>query len=107
MEKAKKLFNDLAKKNMIHWNEKEFQESHKTLYSIIIKAIQKAFHNEKEIIDDDEKKFSSREMVDFGNFIRDNYYGVGAPKLISYDHTKYPHGTIEDIFVIWCCEHGF
>lgn len=51
--------------------------------------------------------FSSEDMVAFGNFIRDNYHGVGAPKLISYNHTKYPHGTIEDIFVIWCCENGY
>lgn len=47
--------------------------------------------------------FSSDDMISFGNFIRDNYYGVGAPKLISYDPVKYPHGTIEDIFVIWSC----
>lgn len=52
-------------------------------------------------------RFSSEDMIAFGNFIRDNYHGVGAPKLISYDHTKYPHGTIEDIFVIWCCENGY
>tara|TARA_R110000823_G_scaffold255501_1_gene377548 strand:+ start:629 stop:1018 length:390 start_codon:yes stop_codon:yes gene_type:complete len=63
----------------------------------------------------DEKEFDSRllakysveNMIDFGNFIRDNYHGVGAPKLISYNHTKYPHGTIEDIFVIWCCDNGY
>jgi hypothetical protein len=52
-------------------------------------------------------RFSSEDMIAFGNFIRDNYHGVGAPKLISYNHTKYPHGTIEDIFVIWCCENGY
>ena len=50
--------------------------------------------------------FSSEDMISFGNFIRDNYYGVGAPKLISYDPVKYPHGTIEDIFVIWSCLNG-
>jgi len=50
--------------------------------------------------------FSSEEMIEFGNFIRDNYYGVGAPKLISYNPAKYPHGTIEDIFVIWSCLNG-
>jgi hypothetical protein len=52
-------------------------------------------------------RFSAENMIDFGNFIRDNYHGVGAPKLISYNHTKYPHGTIEDIFVIWCCDNGY
>lgn len=52
-------------------------------------------------------RFSSQDMVAFGNFIRDNYYGVGAPKLISYFPSKYPHGTIEDIFVIWCFENGY
>lgn len=50
--------------------------------------------------------FSSDEMVSFGNFIRDNYYGVGAPKLQSYNSVKYPHATIDEIFVIWCCVNG-
>lgn len=50
--------------------------------------------------------FSSKDMIDFGNFIRDNYYGVGAPKLISNFPSKYPHGTVEDIFVIWSCLNG-
>ena len=52
-------------------------------------------------------RFSSKDMIAFGNFIRDNYYGIGAPKLISHFPSKYPHGTIEDIFVIWCCENGY
>ena len=52
-------------------------------------------------------RFSSENMIGFGNFIRDNYYGVGAPKLISNYPSKYPHGTIEEIFVIWCCENGY
>jgi len=52
-------------------------------------------------------RFSDDDMVSFGNFIRDNYYGLGTPKLISYNISKYPHGTIEDIFVIWCCENGY
>lgn len=52
-------------------------------------------------------RFSAEDMIAFGNFIRDNYYGVGAPKLISHFPSKYPHGTIEDIFVIWCCENGY
>ena len=42
-----------------------------------------------------------KEFVDFGNFIRENYYGVGAPKLISNFPSKYPHGTVEEIFLIW------
>jgi len=50
--------------------------------------------------------YSSDEMVSFGNFIRDNYYGVGAPKLQSYNPVKYPHATVDEIFVIWCCENG-
>ena len=50
--------------------------------------------------------FSSEDMISFGNFIRDNYYGVGAPKLISYNPSKYPHGTIDDIFVVWSCING-
>lgn len=47
------------------------------------------------------KEFSRDEVILFGNFIRDNYYGVGAPKLMSYNTQKFPHGTIEEIFVIW------
>jgi len=50
--------------------------------------------------------FSSDEMISFGHFIRDNYYGVGAPKLISHFPSKYPHGTIDEIFVYWCFENG-
>jgi len=49
------------------------------------------------------KNFSCEDMISFGNFIRDNYYGVGAPKLLSYNPMKYPNGTIEDIFIIWSC----
>jgi len=54
-----------------------------------------------------DKIFSSLDVIAFGEFVRDNYYGIGAPKLISYDKTKYPNGTIEDIFIFWCCENGF
>lgn len=50
--------------------------------------------------------FSQDDMISFGNFIRDNYYGVGAPKLQSYNPGKYPSGTIEEIFIIWCCVNG-
>ncbi|MEX0598583.1 MAG: hypothetical protein WD512_19025 [Candidatus Paceibacterota bacterium] len=32
--------------------------------------------------------FSKEDVVAFGNFIIDNYHGVGAPNMISYDHTK-------------------
>lgn len=52
-------------------------------------------------------RFSDSDMISFGNFIRDNYYGVGAPRLLSYDPAKYPHGKIEEIFVVWCCENGY
>ncbi len=56
--------------------------------------------------DTQEIAFSAKEMIAFGNFIRNNYYGAGAPKLLSYNITKYPSGTIEDIFAIWCCENN-
>ncbi len=39
--------------------------------------------------------FTTEDMLSFGNFIRDNYYP-----------DKYPHGTIEDIFVYWCIAQG-
>lgn len=51
-------------------------------------------------------RFSDDNMIAFGEFIRDNYYVAGAPRMISYNPTKYPHGTITEIFVYWCCENG-
>ena len=50
--------------------------------------------------------FFSEEMIAFGNFIRDNYYVAGSPKMLSYHPEKYPHGKVEDIFVYWCLENG-
>jgi len=50
--------------------------------------------------------FSSEDMVSFGNFIRDNYYVAGTPKMLSYHPEKYPHGKIEDIFVYWSIENN-
>ena len=50
--------------------------------------------------------FSSEEMIAFGNFIRDNYYVAGSPKMLSYHPEKYPHSKVEDIFVYWCLENG-
>ena len=52
------------------------------------------------------KSFSDNDMISFGTFIRENYYQYGLPCLLSYHPLKYPHGKIEDIFVIWCCENG-
>lgn len=49
--------------------------------------------------------FSQNDMIAFGNFIRDNYYVDGSPHMQPYTD-KYPKGTIDDIFVIWCCENG-
>lgn len=56
---------------------------------------------EMKIDESNKPKFKPSDMIAFGNFIRDNYHGVGAPKLISYNTTKYPHGTIEEIYHIW------
>ena len=50
--------------------------------------------------------FSSDEMIAFGNFIRDNYYVAGSPKMLSYHPEKYPHAKVEDIFIFWCLENG-
>lgn len=50
--------------------------------------------------------FSTDEMIAFGNFIRDNYYVAGTPKMLSYNPAKYPHAKVDEIFVIWCCENG-
>ena len=49
--------------------------------------------------------FSSDEMIAFGNFIRDNYYVAGSPKLLSYHPEKYPHAKVDEIFVYWCLEN--
>ena len=50
--------------------------------------------------------FSSEEMIAFGNFIRDNYYVGGSPKMLSYRPEKYPHAKVDEIFVYWCLENG-
>ena len=50
--------------------------------------------------------FSSDEMIAFGNFIRDNYYVAGSPKMLSYHPEKYPHAKVDEIFVYWCLESG-
>lgn len=49
--------------------------------------------------------FSSDEMIAFGNFIRDNYYVAGSPKMLSYHPDKYPHAKVDEIFVYWCLEN--
>jgi len=50
--------------------------------------------------------FSAEEMIAFGNFIRDNYYVAGSPKMLSYNPSKYPHAKVDEIFVYWCLENG-
>ena len=50
--------------------------------------------------------FSAVDMINFGNFIRDNYYVAGSPKMLSYHPEKYPHGKIDEIYVYWCLENG-
>jgi hypothetical protein len=50
--------------------------------------------------------FSSKEMIAFGNFIRDNYYVAGSPRMLSYNPSKYPHAKVDEIFVYWCIENG-
>jgi hypothetical protein len=50
--------------------------------------------------------FSSDEMIAFGNFIRDNYYVAGSPKMLSYNPSKYPQAKVDEIFVYWCLENG-
>lgn len=49
--------------------------------------------------------FSLSEMESLGHFIRDNYYGVGAPKLISYDTSKRPHSDVKGIVAQWQKEY--
>ena len=53
-----------------------------------------------------EKLFGIDEMIAFGNFIRDNYYVAGSPKMLSYNPSKYPHAKVDEIFVYWCLENG-
>lgn len=50
--------------------------------------------------------FSPDEMIAFGNFIRNNYYVAGSPKMLSYNPSKYPHAKVDEIFVYWCIENG-
>ena len=51
-------------------------------------------------------QFSAEDMILFGHFIRDNYYGAGTSDLIPYHPEKYPRGNIEKIFEIWCLEYN-
>lgn len=53
-----------------------------------------------------ELRFSVEDMIRFGHFIRNNYYGAGTPDLIPYHPEKYPRGNIEKIFEIWCLEYN-
>ena len=50
--------------------------------------------------------FTSEDMISFGDFIRDNYYVAGTPKMLSYNPAKYPHAKIDEIFVYWCLENN-
>lgn len=52
-------------------------------------------------------EFTDKNMISFGNFIRENYYVSGSPCMLSYHPLKYPHGKVEDIFIIWSIENGF
>jgi hypothetical protein len=65
----------------------------------LVKKIMKLNEVEEKQVKD--KKYTEQDMKDFANFIRNNYYGVGAPKLMSYDPSKYPHGKVEQIFGYW------
>jgi len=51
-------------------------------------------------------RFSDDDMIKFGEFIRDNYYVAGSPKMLSYNPSKYPHAKVDEIFVYWCLENG-
>ena len=41
---------------------------------------------------------------EFGNYLRDNYYGIGAPKLIPLKQGL-SSGTVDDILEIWIEEN--
>jgi hypothetical protein len=45
--------------------------------------------------------FFPEDVRSFAEFIRTNYYGVGAPKMMSYHPEKFPNATIDEIFVLW------
>ena len=61
--------------------------------------------NEEAAIIEDTKPSKTEDVdtiaIAFGNFIRDNYYGVGSPKLQSYHPEKFPSGTVEEIYQIF------
>ena len=52
-----------------------------------------------------EKKYDIDELhfylSEFGNFLRDNYYGAGAPELIPYNNKLYKRGTVNQILERW------
>ena len=45
--------------------------------------------------------YSDSDVIAFGNFIRDNYYVAGTPKMLSYHPSIYPHAKVEEIFTFW------
>jgi hypothetical protein len=49
--------------------------------------------------------YSAEDLICFGNFIRDNYYVNGTPKMVSLNPSKYPNATVDEIFVFWCIEN--
>ncbi len=74
-------------------------------YRMLIRNLRKMEENKQLNIGNVSRSFSKKDMISFGNFIRDNYYGVGSPRLISYEPDKRPHGTIEDIYKFWLAEN--
>lgn len=105
MDKFLEIFDKRAKENMIQWSLRSFMDSHPKLLKSIRQSLIDASKLKKEIKITKKESYNPEELSEiignFGNFLRDNYYGVGAPKLMSYNPQKYPHGTVEQIKEFW------
>ena len=42
-----------------------------------------------------------KEAINFFNFVRDNFYVDGSPKLRPFDYDKYKSSTIEEVYEIY------
>jgi len=47
-----------------------------------------------------EKQFNTKDLIEFGNFIRDNFYTDGSPKYHPYSPI-FESGDIEHVFITW------
>jgi len=48
-----------------------------------------------------DKQFVKNQLSLFGNFLRDNFFGIGSTQLMPYDITLHKKGTVDEILNEW------